>query len=186
MTIRHGFPIGFLILVCFPLAGMAQVYFTKTGHAQFTSHSTLEDFTGQSDYMTGKINLADSTVDFYLDLSTLYTGIGLRDEHMHEDYLQVNKYPFASFYGKLTNALDPATTDTQKVTVQGKFKIHGVSRQVEIDGYLLKRGEELYVNAHWPLQLQNYDIEIPSFLFLRVNRTINVSIKALLRKQNGS
>jgi polyisoprenoid-binding protein YceI len=175
--------IGLLVMrMVLPIQSKGQ-YFTKKGHVEFRSHSTLEDFTGKSDYLTGKINFQDSTVDFYLDLSTLRTGIRLRDEHMHENYLQDDKYPFASFYGKIKNLIDPVDADTQNVLVAGVFKVHGVSRQIQIKGSLIKDKETIKVSANWPLQLQDYKIDIPKFLFLRVNETIHISINAKLDKQ---
>jgi len=171
------------ILLLFHYPANAQIYFTKNGYAEFSSQSTLEDFTGKSEYLTGKINLKDSTVDFYIDLSTLNTGIKLRDEHMYEDYLEVDKYPFASLYGKLTGITDSSGSDTQKVAVNGNFKVHGISHKIQINGNLLKENDRLIVKASWPLQLQDYKIDIPRFLFLRVNRTIHISIQAELKVQ---
>jgi polyisoprenoid-binding protein YceI len=164
----------------------AQVYKTEHGYAQFYSQSTLENFTGKSNYLVGQVNLSDSTVSFYLDLSTLSTGVKLRDEHMQEEFLQTDKYPFAQFYGKITSPFNPASTDTQQVTVKGKFKIHGVTRQITVSGILKKSPHQLFIRAAWNLQLPNYNIDIPKILFMKVNKVQAISIKATLDKKKKS
>ncbi|HKK45491.1 MAG TPA: hypothetical protein VJ964_08210 [Balneolaceae bacterium] len=60
----------------------------------------MHSFTRKSHHPVGKISLQDSTVDFYVDVHTLKTGIGMRDRDMLET-LNAEKYPFADFYGKL-------------------------------------------------------------------------------------
>lgn len=78
----------------------AQVFFTESGSAKFTSSVPLHDFSGTSDNLVGQINLEDKTVDFYIDLETLETGNAKRDKDMHLTP-QTKKYPFAEFFGKL-------------------------------------------------------------------------------------
>lgn len=160
----------------------AQVFMTKTGHAEFDSSVPLHTFTGISNHLVGKISLADSTVDFYLDLHTLKTGIEMRDEDMLQT-LHAEKYPFASFYGKLVSPFNANKTAVQQVTVEGDFSIHGVTRGIQIDGTLQKTEEGLQVKASWTLHLDDYNIEPPGILFYRVSNKIPISISATLTPQ---
>ena len=179
--------VTFLIcLFLFSVNAKAQVYMTKKGHVQFISHSTLENFTGKSDYLVGKIDLADSTVQFYIDLTTISTGVKLRDEHMQEEYLETDKYPFAQFSGKIVSSFDPASTDTQQVTVKGSFKVHNVSRQITVDGKIKIGPNKLYIHAAWPVKLGDYNISIPQVLFMKVSPVQAVSISTTMDQTNGS
>lgn len=164
----------------------AQIYMTKHGHVQFVSHSTLENFTGRSDYLVGRINLADSTVQFYVDLTTVSTGVKLRDEHMQEEYLETDKYPFAQFSGKISSSFDPASTDTQKVTVKGTFKVHNVSHMITVNGKLKISPKKLYVYAAWPVKLGDYNISIPQVLFMKVSPTQAVSISTTMDRTKNN
>ena len=60
-----------IILLFLPCFSKAQEFETKTGSIEFYSEATVESFTGSSSQLNGYINLADSTLDFYLDLATL-------------------------------------------------------------------------------------------------------------------
>jgi len=171
------------ILLTIPLASQAQVFKTESGHAEFKSTVPLHSFTGTSDHLVGRISLADSTVDFYLDVNTLETGISKRDRDMLETP-EAEEYPFAEFYGTLGPGFDPQKDETQKVTVEGKFTIHGVSKDVVIEGTLRKTKEGLVVKASWTLNMTDYNIKPPGILFYRVSEKIDISIDATLPQKN--
>lgn len=153
---------------------------TDSGTAIFHSEVPLHSFTGSSDFLTGLINLEDGTVDFYLDLTTLDTGIQKRDRDMKET-LETGKFPFAEFFGSLSTDFNPDDTSEQPVKVKGDFKIHGVSREVTIDGTLQMKPEGLMVTANWVLELEDYDIVPPSLLFVKVDQEQKIEIEALLK-----
>lgn len=157
-----------------------QAYMTKSGHAEFDSSVPLHSFTGKSDHLVGKINMADSTVDFYLDVNTLETGISKRDKDMLET-LNAKEHPFAEFFGKLKAPFNPDKNGTQKVTAEGEFTVHGNTRNITIDGKLEKNDEGLKLNAAWTLNITDYDIEPPGILFYRVSEEIDIRIDALLK-----
>jgi polyisoprenoid-binding protein YceI len=158
----------------------AQTYKSDEGTAIFHSEVPLHTFSGTSNYLTGLVNLEDGTVDFYLDLTTLDTGIEKRDRDMKET-LETGEYPFAEFFGTLQTEFNPDTTAQQAVKVKGDFKIHGVSHEVTIDGTLQMKPEGLMVTANWVLQLEDYDIVPPSLLFVKVDQEQKIEIEALLK-----
>ncbi len=186
MTFDRFYILGLMaaiLIMIIPRPAEGQVFKTESGHAEFRSSVPLHSFTGTSDQLVGRINLADSTVDFYLDVNTLDTGIGKRDRDMIET-LEAKEYPFAEFYGTLTSDFDPQQNTVQKVTVEGKFTIHGVSKKVSIDGTLQKTNEGLIVKTSWTLNMKDYDIKPPGILFYRVSENIEIAIDATLPKNN--
>lgn len=173
----------FLLVLAALLGGSAeasaQAYKTETGHAAFTSSVPLFTFTGTSDHLVGKISLTDATVDFYLDLTTIETGIGKRDKDMRET-LETDEYPFAEFYGTLVSPFDPTSNAVQSARVRGEFTLHGKTRQVQIEGTLQMTDDGLEVQAAWELNIKDYGIEPPSLLILKVDKTQYVRIRVLL------
>lgn len=168
----------FLVTVfAYPLQG--QVYMTESGHAEFDSSVPLHTFTGVSDHLVGKINLDDSTVDFYLDVNTLKTGISKRDKDMLET-LNAEEFPFAEFFGKLKSPFDPDEEDPQEVVAAGKFTIHGETNNLNVKGTLQKTSDGLLLKANWTTNMEDYDIEPPGILFYRVSENIDIRIEALL------
>lgn len=161
----------------------AQVFKSENGHAEFHSSVPLHSFTGTSDHLVGRISLPDSTVDFYLDLTTLDTGNNKRDKDMRET-LETGRYPFAEFFGTLISPFNSESKQPQQATVQGEFKIHGVSRKITVEGTLQQTNSGLSVKASWTLDMTDYDIRPPGILFYRVDENIDIEIEALLQPVN--
>lgn len=159
------------------------VYMTESGHAAFTSRVPLHTFTGESDYLTGMIDLNENLIDFYLDLNTLKTGIDRRDRDMYRT-LNISDHPFAEFTGSLDPPLNPDAENEQMVTAAGEFTLNGVTRQVQIEGTLRSESDQLHLHAEWTLNITDYNIEPPGILFYRVNEEQEVRIEAALTRQH--
>lgn len=173
-----------LSIILFSLAASinaySQAYYTESGTAIFHSEVPLHTFSGTSNYLTGKIDLDTKIVDFYLDLTTLDTGIAKRDRDMRET-LETDQFPFAEFYGKMISPFDPNLQTPQDVTVQGAFKIHGVSKDTTYKGTLTMTDDGLLLEASWVLLLKDYDIVPPSLLFVKVDQEQKIEINAMLK-----
>ncbi len=174
-----SFVLMLVVVLLLPRSVSAQLYETSGGHVEFDSSVPLHTFTGQSDHLIGQINLSDGTVDFYVDLTTVETGIAARDKDMRET-IDTENYPFAEFFGELDAPFDPNSMEPQMVTVSGEFKVHGVSQNVQIEGTLQKTEDGLKVMAGWDLNIRDYDIEPPGILFYRVSEVQEVRMEALL------
>ncbi|MEQ9310705.1 MAG: YceI family protein [Balneolaceae bacterium] len=168
-----------LFLVGLASSAFSQSFYTETGTAVFYSKVPLHSFSGTSENLVGLINLDESTIDFYLDLETLNTGNGKRDKDMLLT-LDVKKYPFGEFFGKMTSEFDVDLQQEQDVTVEGVFKIHGKEQNVVISGTLTPEGNTLKLTAGWILKLEDYEIEPPSLLFIKVDQEQEIEINAVL------
>lgn len=172
-----------LMILSLPVQAEAQVYYSETGHAEFTSSVPLHSFKGSSDHLTGMIDFGKNLVDFYLDLETLDTGNNMRDNDMYET-LNVEEHPFAEFTGSLQASFDTTSAEEQNVSVQGEFTIHGVTRTKTVNGTLQKVEEGIQLQAEWVLDISNYNIEPPGILFYRVDEKMDVRIDVLLKPRS--
>jgi polyisoprenoid-binding protein YceI len=159
-----------------------QAFRTESGLVVFTSSVPLHNFDGKSDHLVGRISLSDSTIDFYVDLATLETGIGKRDRDMRKT-LETDEYPFAEFYGKLVSPFDAAADTAQPVKVVGDFSIHGVTRTIEVSGTLEPNGQALTVTGTWLLNMGDYKIDPPSLLMMTVDKVQRIRIEAQLEPE---
>jgi len=172
-----------LILIVTATQVNAQTYFSDGGRVEFLSNVPLHTFTGTSDELTGRIDTNSKTVDFYVDLETLRTGNGKRDKDMWTT-LETDKYPFAEFYGTLEGDFDLSKEVAQAVQVSGEFSIHGVTRQITVDGLITVVDGGLRIQADWVLSLNDYDITPPRLLILKVDDEQEVSIDIKLIQED--
>ncbi|NBC67347.1 MAG: YceI family protein [Bacteroidetes bacterium] len=178
MKLRRILLILVLKVLLISVTGQAQVYTSSDGYVEFISTAPLNELKGTSNHLAGLIDLNKNLVDFYVDLNTIDTGIEKRNRDMRTSYLNTDQYPFAEFTGELVSPFDPQNMDSQKVTVSGTFKLHGVERQIDVDGTLEPTKDGLQLDASWVILLKDYNIDRPGILFyeLAEEQEINISI----------
>ena len=171
---------GFLLLSVGSVSG--QAFKHDGGHVEFLSNVPLHSFTGVSESLVGRIDLDGNTVDFYVDLNTLDTGNGKRDKDMRKT-LDTGKYPFAEFFGAFSAPPDPQRAGPQDVEVRGRFTIHGVTKTIRVPGTVTFGPKGVRVQATWTLLLDDYNIEPPSLLIIKVDEEQAISLDILLKPE---
>ncbi|MCB0277918.1 MAG: YceI family protein [Calditrichaeota bacterium] len=118
--------------------------------------------------LTGYIDYDRKLFHLVYDIWQLDTGIQLRNEHMHSNYLETENYPIAVYDGKITAII----ADTIKVS--GTFSLHGISKPLTVNAIRSKQ----QITAFWQLDITDYAIEIPSkFLIAKLNRVLKMSVE---------
>ena len=143
--------------------GAASATFTGKGPAGFK----LE---GKTDQLT--VQDAGEKVVFTLPLASLKTGIELRDTHMREKYLQVDKYPNAVLEVAWSAIKLPEAGQTVTQTVPGKMTLHGQTKDVSVT-YTVKRTGDVYeASGKLPLNFKDYGVDVPNYLGVTVKPDI--------------
>ncbi len=163
----------------------------------FDSKAPLEKIVGTTSKITGHIQVNPKDITkglkaaFALDLASLKTGIDKRDEHMRDNFLETSKYPTAMLtIDKVTKASDKMLMDGKTLTVdaEGTLSLHGAKQTVQLKDITVTYfdeseatkgrlpGDLLIVNGGFSLNLPDYNIEVPQFIFLKLAETIKVSV----------
>jgi polyisoprenoid-binding protein YceI len=148
----------------------------------FTSDAPIEDFQGTTgridgyvvfdgDSLAAGMNCDSSSLFFEVDLASLDTGIGLRNRHMRENYLETDKFAYASFLGRLTD-VDLCGPDSSLVRASGTMSIHGVSNPFEVGCTLVPTSQGYRVQAAFVVRLSDYEIDVPSLMFMKISEDI--------------
>ena len=151
-------------------------------HVEFISDAPFGKFSGVTDnidgymYWDGNNYTTNSSFYFEVDLKTLDTGIGLRNRHMRENYLQTDKFPDASFKGKITN-VTPAAQGSFNVDAEGEMFIHGITKYIKISGVLTKSNNSDYsIKTNFNIKLSSYNIEIPSIMMVKLSEVVELQL----------
>lgn len=156
----------------------------------FVSRAAIEEFEGVTDRIDGYVLLDGQGVRpgrdfegaelyFEVDLASLDTGIGLRNRHMRDNYLEVDAHPFATFEGDLQRI--EAADDGFAITSRGAFEVHGVERPRVLQCHITAQGDGWRVVCDFVVDLTDHDIEIPKIMFLKLAEEIRVEVVLHLR-----
>jgi len=113
-----------------------------------------------------------------VDLRTLDTGISLRNDHLRETYLEVDKGP--GFDKALLSEIDlkglNADAPDGKGSFTGALTLHGVKKAVSGPVEFRKQGSGLRIKASFPVNLPDYNISEPRYLGVGVKNTVQVDV----------
>lgn len=120
-----------------------------------------------------------------LDLTTLNTGIGLRDSHLKNKYLEVERHKHAEFRPQKVHWRTAADVYMQPVVEQpfsGLLKIRNIEKHIEGTMTSVPKDGKAEATFSFKVSLQDFDIPIPSFAGITVAKDVEVKVMALLQK----
>ena len=153
------------------------------GRATFTSDAPLETINGTTSGVSGSVSLdlsnpgaASGTIR--VPVSTLRTGIDLRDEHLRgANWLDAGSHPNIELQiSSLDGASDFTTGERVSFHIVGRLTIKGTTRDVRIRAQGQYRDGALLVRARWRIQLSDYGVSIPATVQAKVNNEIVISV----------
>ena len=113
-----------------------------------------------------------------VNLRTLDTGIGLRNEHLRENYLEVDKgqgFDTATLSEIDLNGLNPHAPEG-KGSFTGLLSLHGVTTAVTGAVDVRQEGAGFRVKASFPVDLSDYSIPKPRYLGIGVKDIVQVEV----------
>jgi len=113
-----------------------------------------------------------------VDLRTIDTGIALRNDHLKEKYLEVDKgagYEQAVLSDVVLQGLN-AEAPAGKGSFTGSLMLHGVKKTVTGPAEIRQAGTGWRVRASFPVNLPDYNIDKPRYLGVGVKDTVQVSV----------
>jgi len=148
----------------------------KRNQVKFFSTTPLEDITGISNAVKGKVTLNVSDIknmkgSISIPVSSIKTAIDLRDEHLRsENWMDAENYPEISFVIKSVGDVKVAADNKLEVKVTGDFTAHGVTKEVVADVSLTyldaseqtkqyAPGDLLGVQAKFNITLSDFEVE---------------------------
>jgi hypothetical protein len=163
----------------------AQKYLTRTGQINFSASTPLETINAVNNESA---TIIDGTTGDVI-VETLIKGfrfkITLMQEHFNEEYMESDKFPKASFRGKIAdiNKVDFTKDGTYQVHVSGKLTMHGVTRDVSMPANIKVTGNDIKVTSSVSVKPEDYQIIIPSLVRNKIAKTVQINMNALLHKR---
>jgi hypothetical protein len=125
--------------------------------------------------------------DLSVDLRTLDTGIGLRNEHLRNEYLEVGRgegFERAVLSEIRLGDVDPDTF-SGRTGFTASFLLHGARRTVSGRAEIHRDGSSVRVEAAFPVTLADYGIAKPRYLGVGVKDEVEVKVSLLAVPATG-
>lgn len=152
-----------------------QKYKTEKSEVSFFSDAPVEDISAENKKATSIFNASNGEIAFSIPIKEFRFAKSLMQEHFNERYMDSDKFPKATFVGKI-EGYEKKTPGTQKVNASGKFTVHGVARSITVPGTIEKVGDKLVMKSKFAVKLDDHKIKIPKLMWQNIAEQVEVSL----------
>ena len=118
----------FLLFLTGKIIPAQSIFISTGGKCSFFSSTPAENITANSESMTSVLNTVTREIQFKVPLTTFKFQKALMQEHFNEKYVESDKFPYATFKGKINEDVDLANNGVYDVTTTGIFNVHGIDK----------------------------------------------------------
>lgn len=118
-----------------------------------------------------------------LDLSTLDTGMKLRNQHMKEKYLKVSEFPQATLSitdQPIRSGWTSAQPTVPETKLQAKLHMHNQEQPVEVTYSIDDKGQ---MTAKFEIKISDFKIDIPSFMGVTVADKVSMQVESTIKSE---
>jgi len=143
---------------------------------------------GRTQNVSGSMTVdgtAITAMQVTVDMTTLQSDDGRRDERLRTDGLQTDEFPTATF--TLTQPIEVGSVPKERQTIQavavGDLTLHGVTRSVQVSVQAQRNGDEIEAIGTVDVALTDYGIQAPTgFLVLSIANTGTIELHLLFQR----
>jgi polyisoprenoid-binding protein YceI len=106
-------------------------------------------------------------VIFTVEVSSIDTGIDLRNHHMCEKFMECAKFPTVQLVINRSDLPIP-TTEEKKVSIAGTFTAHGVEQPTTVEMTVSPAKNGFTVDGSFKFNTTNHGVAIPNYLGVTV------------------
>jgi len=168
-------------LLSFSLAATwAQTYMTRTGKVYFnaTTKNSPETIEAKNNEGACRVDSKTGDVRFQVLIKSFKFERSAMQEHFNENYMESEKYPKASFKGRISDpkAVDFKKNGTYDVVVEGDLTIRDVTKKISVKGTVEVITGGVNANAKFIIAPEDFNIKIPSVVREKIAKNLEVTV----------
>jgi polyisoprenoid-binding protein YceI len=175
-----------ILATCFVLANSQAKYITKNGFVSFYSHTPIEDIKAENNQLSSILDSKSGEVVFNILMKSFHFERALMEEHFNENYVESDKYPKATYKGKITNlsSINFTKNGVYNAESEGEMTIHGITKPVKATGTIEVKDDKLIIKSKFNLDPKEYGITIPGVVQQKIADQLEINVDAAYDKNN--
>ena len=176
----------FFLVFILAFSAQSQTYLTRNGNISFSSHTPLEDVRAQNNESVSVLNAATGDVEFKVAIKSFhFQKTAMEDHFNNDDYMASEKYPKASFKGKIANisSVNFSKDGVYNVSVTGDLTIRDVTKPVSTQGTITVKGSTITVTSSFQVNRKEYNVIGESFVQKKIQDDIQINVNCQYDKQ---
>lgn len=156
----------------------AQVLTFDHGEIEFYTATVVSDIEAVTNKADVNLNIKTGQVTVSINIKSFEFESELMQEHFNEKYMESDKFPKATFNGKVLQDISGGIDKDMTVDVSGELTIHGITKDIKFKANLSNQDNFTVVKTKIPVIFKDYKIDDPSILTKSV--ASDVEIKSTL------
>ena len=170
-----------MLMTSFGVLAFGQKYFTKEGDISFYSEAPTEKIEAKNKRAAVVLDAETGAIEIALLIKSFQFEKALMQEHFNENYMESDKFPKATFKGKVEDDVDFMKDGSFITKVKGELTIHGVTKPIEADAKFNVQNGMIHGASSFIVACADYDIKIPSVVADNIAKEIEISIAVELK-----
>jgi len=154
------------------------IYICKNAKITFYSSAPIEDIRAESTSGASVFNPVTGELDFSVAIHSFQFEKSLMQEHFNSDYMESDKFPRATFKGKIKEHVDVTKDGTYPVEASGELTVHGVTKPRTIQGIISVKNQILTISSEFMVKCGDHRIIIPQIVFHHIAESIKINVLA--------
>ena len=178
------FKLFVIVFIVLATAGYSQKFITKNGYIKFYSETPMEKIEAHNRQVNSALDVATGDFVFKVLIKSFEFEKALMQEHFNENYMESDKFPDATFTGKIINlsSIDFLKDGKYETEVEGDLKIHGETKKVKEKGTFEVSGGKISGKSVFMVHLADYKIKIPNTVVNNISEDVEVTIDVNLEQ----
>jgi len=154
------------------------LYVCKNAKVRLYSSAPIEDIKAVTTSGASVYNAATGDLDFSVNIKSFQFEKELMQEHFNSDYMESDKFPKASFKGKVQENVDVTKDGAYPITVVGDLTVHGITQKRKIPGQLIVKNGVISMSSEFIVKCADHHISIPQIVFHNIAESIQMNVSA--------
>ena len=160
----------------------SQKYISRNGSVMFNASTPIESINSTNNYVSCALDLENGNLVFQMNVISFKFERSLMEQHFNEKYLESDKFPKSTFVGSIIG-FENDSIGNGIVEVLGVITIHGVSKEILVEGNVNKVGGIISLSSQFILKTTDFNIKIPRIVRDKISENVQVSINIDLKEQ---
>jgi polyisoprenoid-binding protein YceI len=179
--------VTFLALLFISLSALSQSkYLTKTGSLNFeASVPSFEEVAAKNNVVTAILNTENGEFAALALVKAFRFKNALMEEHFNENYAESDKYPKATFRGKINDFNHDNLSEAESSkTINGALTFHGITKDLKDISLTIKRVEgKILLSGSFKVLVSDFEIKIPKIVANKLSNEVKVDFSFELIKK---
>lgn len=174
--------VAFILLLGSSFKEPLSIFSITKGNISFSSDAPLELIKAESNDLKGLIETEKKQFAFSIKVRS-FKGFNsaFQKDHFNENYLETDKYPDATFSGKIIEDVDFTKNNILTVRAKGILTVHGVPKERIIKSDMTIKDGLIFIKANFTVLLADHNIPIPKVVHEKLASEIKVEVNSELK-----